>query len=190
MLKLLTRNWWLVALRGLLAVIFGVLALIWPQITLSALVILFGVYILIDGIFTVISALRDREQYVHWGLLLLEGLAGIAIGVLTFIWPGITALVLLYLIVAWALVTGVLEIIAAFQLRKEIENEWLLGLGGVASLVFGVLALIWPASGALAIVWIIGIYAIIFGVVLIALGFRLRNLHQKAEPEGTVQSAL
>jgi uncharacterized membrane protein HdeD (DUF308 family) len=182
MLNLLARNWWLLALRGLLALIFGLLALIWPAITLRVLVILFGAYALVDGLFRVITALKDSRK--RWGILLLEGVLGIALGILAFIWPDITALALLYLIAAWALVTGILEIMAAVWLRKELKGEWLLGLAGLASVVFGLLLVIWPGSGVLAIVWLIGAYAIVFGVLLIALAFRLRSWGKSLERKG------
>jgi len=182
MLNLLARNWWLLALRGLLALIFGLLALIWPAITLRVLVILFGAYALVDGLFRVITALKDSRK--RWGILLLEGVLGIALGILAFIWPDITALALLYLIAAWALVTGILEIMAAVWLRKELKGEWLLGLAGLASVVFGLLLVIWPGSGVLAIVWLIGAYTIVFGVLLIALAFRLRSWGKSLERKG------
>ncbi len=175
MLNQLAQNWWAVAIRGLVAVIFGILALIWPGITLTVLVLFFGAYALVDGVFAIISVLTHHTEGDARWLLLLEGIAGILAGILTFIYPNITALVLLYLIAAWAIVTGVLEIIAAVRLRREITNEWLLALAGIASVVFGVLAALYPQSGALAIVWLIGIYAIIFGFLLLFLGFRLRS---------------
>ncbi|WP_414542127.1 HdeD family acid-resistance protein [Nostoc sp. CCY0012] len=171
----LAKNWWTVALRGIFAIIFGLIALFWPEITLTALVLVFGAFVLISGVLLAIAAFKDGLNHAHSWLLLLEGAIGIAIGVLAFVWPGITALVLLYLIAAWAIVTGVLEIIAAIQIRKEIENEWLLAIAGIASVLFGVLLLIWPVAGALAILWIIAAYAIIFGILLLILAFRLRT---------------
>lgn len=192
MLNRLTRDWWLVGLRGLAAVVFGILALVLPGMTLGALVLLFGVYSLSDGVFSLITALRRREEG-QWLMPLLEGLAGIGIGLLTFIWPGITALVLLYLIAAWALVTGVTEIVAAVQLRKEIEGEWLLGLSGVASVLFGLAMVFWPGAGALALIWMIGAYAVVFGAMLVGLAWRLRNMQKTTEdtfaPSSQVQSA-
>lgn len=175
MLKTLARNWWLLALRGGLAILFGVLALFFPGIALTTLVFLFGAYALVDGGVSLYAAVRSRSRNRRWWVLLLEGVAGIVAGILTFIWPGITALVLLYLIAFWAMVTGVLEIAAAFELRQEINNEWLLGLSGVLSILFGILLVIAPGSGALAVTWLIGIYAIMFGIVLISLSWRLRN---------------
>ncbi|MBE9197597.1 MULTISPECIES: HdeD family acid-resistance protein [unclassified Nodularia (in: cyanobacteria)] len=171
----LARNWWTVALRGAIAIIFGLAALFWPDITLTALILIFAAFVLVSGVLLAIAAFRDGLTHTHGWLMLLEGAIGMAIGVMAFIWPGITALVLLYLIAAWAIVTGVLEIIAAIQVRKEIENEWLLALAGIASVMFGVLLIIWPIAGALAILWIIAAYAIIFGVLLLILAFRLRR---------------
>jgi uncharacterized membrane protein HdeD (DUF308 family) len=182
MIRTLTRNWWIFIIRGLFAIIFGVLALMWPELTLFALVWLFGAYVLADGVFQVYSAISRREDFDRWWLILLEGLFGIVFGVLTFAWPGITGLVLLILIAAWAFITGMLEISAAIQLRKEIENEWLLAFSGVISIVLGVLMMIWPAASAVALAFMIGIYAILFGATLILLGFRLKNMNPESNP--------
>jgi uncharacterized membrane protein HdeD (DUF308 family) len=182
MIRTLTRNWWIFIIRGLFAIIFGVLALMWPELTLFALVWLFGAYVLADGVFQVYSAISRREDFDRWWLILLEGLFGIVFGVLTFAWPGITGLVLLILIAAWAFLTGMLEISAAIQLRKEIENEWLLAFSGVISIVLGVLMMIWPAASAVALAFMIGIYAILFGATLILLGFRLKNMNPESNP--------
>ena len=171
----LIKNWWMVALRGLVAVLFGIAAFVWPGLTLLALVWLFGIYALMDGVFTLISAFTNRRESNRWWLLLLEGIVGIAAGIIAIVWPGITAFALLYLIAAWAIVTGVLEIAAAIRLREEIEGEWLMALSGILSLVFGILLVIWPGAGALAVVWMIAAYAIVFGIFLIILGFRLRG---------------
>jgi uncharacterized membrane protein HdeD (DUF308 family) len=176
-LKGVTHYWWAVALRGLTAVLFGIAALVWPGITLTALVLLFGAYALVDGIFSLVHAFSSGTGFR--ALLAIEGIAGIAAGIIALVWPGITALTLLYVIAAWAIVTGILEIVAAIQLRKLIENEWLLVLGGVASVAFGVILAFQPGAGALALLWLIGAYAVVFGVVLIALGFRLRSLGQE-----------
>ena len=162
-------------LRGLVALLFGVLTFVWPGISLTALVFLFGAYAFVDGLFAVAAALRSPEGYKHWWALLVEGVFGVIAGVLAFAWPGITALVLLYLIAAWAVVTGVFEIAAAIRLRKYITGEWLLALGGALSVLFGVLLAAWPAAGALAVLWLIGAYAVLFGVLLIALGLKLRG---------------
>jgi uncharacterized membrane protein HdeD (DUF308 family) len=173
---MLSRNWWLVALRGVAGILFGLCTLVAPGISLAALVLLYGAYAFTDGLLAIVSAVRRRGAGNRWGLLLVEGLVGIAAGVLTVIWPGITALALLYLIAAWALVTGVLEIAAAIRLRKIISDEWLLALSGVASVAFAVVLMLFPAAGALAVVLWIGAYAFVFGALLIALGLRLRSL--------------
>lgn len=175
MVQVLARNWWALALRGLFAIVFGLIALFMPGLTLVALVILFGAYSLVDGVFGVAAAVRAAESHNRWGWLLVEGIAGILTGIITFVWPGITAIVLLYLIAAWAIVTGVFELLAAFRLRGHIANEWLLLLGGAASVIFGVLLIAQPGAGALALLWLIGIYAIVFGVLVLALAFRLRG---------------
>jgi uncharacterized membrane protein HdeD (DUF308 family) len=175
MVAVFKSNWWALLLRGLVALLFGVLTFVWPEISLTALVFLFGAYALADGLFAVALSLRSPEGYRHWWALLLEGVFGVAAGVLAFAWPGITALVLLYLIAAWALVTGVSEIAAAVYLRRVVSGGWLLTLGGIVSVLFGVLLAVWPATGALAVLWLIGAYAMLFGTLLIALGFRMRG---------------
>jgi uncharacterized membrane protein HdeD (DUF308 family) len=175
MVGALSRNWWMLAVRGVVAVLFGIMAFIWPGLTLWALVFLFGAYVLLDGVFALVSAFTGRETDDRWWVLLLEGVAGVAAGLIAFIWPGMTAFVLVYLIAAWAIVTGIIEIAAAIRLRKEIEGEWILALSGLASIIFGVLMILWPGAGALAVVWLIAAYAIFFGILLIFLAFRVRN---------------
>ena len=171
----LGRNWGWIVVRGIAAMIFGVLALVLPGITLAALVLLWGAYALADGIIALIAAFRIRDRGKPFWALLVVGILGIAAGILTFIWPGMTAIVLLAFIAAWSLVMGIFQIIAAVRLRKSIENEWLLGLSGLLSVIFGVLMLINPGAGALAVIWVIGAYAVLFGVLLIALGIKLRS---------------
>jgi uncharacterized membrane protein HdeD (DUF308 family) len=175
MIKALTKNWWVFIVRGLIAILFGILALVWPELTLIVLVWSFGAFVLVDGLFSVYSGLTRHKEVDRWWVILIEGIFGIAFGVLAFIWPSITGLVLLALIVAWALVTGIFEIIAAVKLRKTIENEWFLAFSGVLSILLGVAMLLWPGAGAVALAWLIGVYAVIFGITLIALGFRLRK---------------
>jgi uncharacterized membrane protein HdeD (DUF308 family) len=179
MVVVLARNWWALALRGLAAVLFGIMAFAWPGMTLGVLVLLYGAYALVDGVLAIIAAVAGRTSGMPWWALLLEGVLGITVGILTFAWPGITALVLLYLIAAWAVATGVFEVVAAIRLRREIRGEWLLALSGIISVLFGVALVINPVGGALAVVWLIGAYAIAFGVLLIALGFRLRGAAKK-----------
>lgn len=181
MLTLYARTWWAVALRGLLSIIFGALVLIWPETGVKALVLLFGAFVLLDGVFAIISAIRGRGEHSQWWLVLLEGIAGIVFGVLTFGWPRITALVLILLIAAWAIITGIVEIAAAIILRKELEGEWMLVLGGILSLALGVLLAIFPEAGAVAVAWLIGAYAVLFGVLLIALALRLRGWLERLE---------
>jgi len=172
---LLTRNWWILALRGLAAVLFGILAFFWPGITLLSLIYLFGAYALVNGILAFVVASRSPKGYPRFGSLIFEGILSIAAGVIAFFVPGITALALLVLIACWAIVTGIFEIVAAVRLRKVITNEWLLVLAGVASVGFGVLLLIWPGAGALAMTLWIGAFAFVFGILLIALAFRMRH---------------
>jgi uncharacterized membrane protein HdeD (DUF308 family) len=183
----LARDWWAFVLRGIVALLLGVVALVWPEVTIRSLTYVFGFYALLDGVFALVAAWAIRG-IGRWWVLLLEGLLGIVAGVIAFLRPDVTALALLMVIAAWAILTGILEIVAAIQLRKEIENEWWLGLGGLASIVFGVLLVIWPQSGLVTISWIIGLYAIIFGVAMLALGFRLRGLN-KAITQGTSGAA-
>jgi uncharacterized membrane protein HdeD (DUF308 family) len=170
----LARNWWLIALRGLAGILFGIITFVAPGITLAALVLLFGAYAFVDGVLAIVSTVRRRGTSERWGMLLLEGVVGVAAGLVTLFWPGITALTLLYVIAFWALLTGVLEVAAAIRLRKVMTGEWLLALSGVASIVFGVAVAFFPAAGALALVIWIGAYMLVFGALLVALGFRLR----------------
>jgi uncharacterized membrane protein HdeD (DUF308 family) len=165
----------MVALRGVAAILFGILALAMPGITLLALVLLFGSYAIIEGILTIVAAVRGRAGHGPWWLLLIEGLVSVAAGIATFALPRLTALVLVYIIGAWAVVTGALEVASAVRLRKEIRNEWWLILSGVLSIVFGALIMFAPGAGALALVLWIGAYSIMFGALLLALGFRLRS---------------
>ena len=180
----LARNWWAVLLRGIAGVLFGIITFVAPGISLATLVLVYGAYALVDGVFAVVSAVRRHGSTDRWWVMLIEGIAGIAAGLVTFFWPGITALALLYLIAVWSLLTGVMEVIAAVRLRKIIAGEWLLALSGVPSIGFGVLLALFPAPGALAVVLWIGAYAIVFGCLLVALGLRLRSWqrHGTAHP--------
>jgi uncharacterized membrane protein HdeD (DUF308 family) len=182
MLSSITRNWWLVALRGTLAVIFGAAAFVWPGLTFEVLVLLFGAYALVDGVIVLSFGLMAAGDGQRWWPLVLGGVVGIATGVLTFVQPAAMALALVYVIGAWAIVTGILEIVAAIRLRKVITSEWLMGFSGVLSIVFGALALAQPGSGALALVFLFGFYAILAGISQISLGFRLRGLGESLQP--------
>lgn len=176
-MMILARNWGAIAIRGVAAILFGVLTFVVPGLTLTALVLLFGAYALVDGVFNIIAAVRRRAGDPPWWLLLLEGIVGVAAGVVTFVLPALTAVTLVYIIAAWAIVTGVLEIVAAVRLRRQLAGEWWLLLSGVLSVVFGALVMLAPAAGALALVLWIGAYAIVFGALLLALAFRLRRAH-------------
>ena len=176
---LLTHNWWALAIRGVAAIIFGILAFLWPGITLTALVLLFGAFAITDGIFAIIAGVNAAGVEKRWWWLLIEGVLSIIAGVLTFILPGITALFLLYLIAFWAIFTGVFAIITAIRLRKEIQGEWILALSGVLSVAFGVLLALFPGAGALALIWWIGAYALASGVLMLILAFKLRSRERK-----------
>jgi uncharacterized membrane protein HdeD (DUF308 family) len=187
MITELARNWWALVLRGIVALLFGFTALVWPGLTILTLTYVFGFYAVMDGVFALVAAWSIRSGG-RWWVLLLEGLLGIVAGVIAFVWPGVASLALLTLIAAWAILTGALEIMAAIRLRKEITNEWWLGLGGLASILFGVLLVIRPQAGMVTISWIIGFYATIFGISMLSLGFRLRGLN-KTITRGTSRAA-
>lgn len=169
--EILAKRWWVLLLRGLAAIAFGLMAFAWPGITLASLVMLFGIWSLADGLVALFGGISDK-----WWVSALIGLAGIAAGICTFLMPGITTIVLLYFIGGWAIVHGVMEIVAAIHLRKVITGEWFLILAGVVSVLFGLTVFANPLVGALAVVWMIGGYAIAFGILLAALSFRVKNL--------------
>lgn len=175
-LRHLARNWWTFVLQGIIAIIFGVLALIRPGMTLEALVLLFAIWALVDGVLALISSVGAAEAHEPWWPFVLVGLLGIAAGVVTFRWPGLTALALLLVIAYWSILRGILAIAAAVRLRHEIQGEWWLILNGLASVVFGAVVILFPVAGALTVIWLIGFYAVIFGVMVLMLGFRLRTL--------------
>lgn len=176
LLSSLAQNWWMLLLRGIAGIIFGVLAFVWPGITLLALTILWGAYAISDGIFAFAAAIAGRgfEASARWWLALV-GVCGILAGILTFVVPGMTELVLLMYIASWAIVVGVLQVWGAIQLRKEINNEWFLALSGFLSFAFGMLVMAQPGAGALSVVWTIGSFAVLVGCLYIGLAFRLKR---------------
>ena len=177
MIETLKRHWWVPVIRGIAAIVFGVIAFAYPGLTLATLVIFFGAWVLIDGVFRAAGAIAGRTSDPEWGFHLIIGIVGIIIGFLTFHAPLITALALIIYIAAWALMIGATEIALAIKLRREIKGEWFLILMGLASILFAVLILWNPAPGALALLWLIGSYAIVFGILGVIFGFRLRSLH-------------
>ncbi|HEX2347757.1 MAG TPA: HdeD family acid-resistance protein [Ktedonobacterales bacterium] len=175
----LARDWWAIGLRGVVAIIFGVLTLVEPRITLLIFIAFFAAYAIIDGLLAIYMSIRGREQLHGWGWLLVEGIAGVLLGILALRWPQVTTLVLLAFIAAWAIITGIGEIFEAIELRKTINNEWLLILSGAVSVLFGLILIIFPASGIMALLVVVGAYAIIFGILLLGLAWRLRGIQTK-----------
>ena len=173
-------HWWALALRGVFAILFAILTFAVPGLTLAVLVILFGAYAFVDGIVAIVSAVRAAHGHGRWGAFLVEGIVGIIAGLVAFFLPLPTLAVLIYMVAAWAIVTGVLEIAAAFRLRRHVRGEWLLVLAGIASVIFGILVFVAPIAGALVIALWLGAYALLFGILLIALSFRLRSLQSAA----------
>jgi uncharacterized membrane protein HdeD (DUF308 family) len=180
MLHALAKNWWLILLRGIAFVLFGILTFIWPGITLLTLVLLYGAFALVDGVFSVAAAITGDQPTPRWWLAIV-GLLGIAAGILAFVLPGITAVVLLFLIAGWAIATGILQIAGAIRLRKEIDNEWLLIATGVLSIIFGLILVVQPGIGLVTLLYVIGIYAVVDGILLIMLSFRLRRHSHPAQ---------
>ena len=179
--KLMLSYWWVLLLRGVLAILFGIAAYAWPGMTLVTLLTLFGAFALVDGVFNVFHAFSGRKEDEHWWVLLLEGLLGIVIGVITFQAPEVTATVLILYIGFWAMATGVLRIILAVRLRKEIEGEWWMALAGLAGIVFGVFMVARPGAGALAVLWLVAIWAIVGGVCLVIFSFKVKALGGKLD---------
>ena len=176
MSKALVRNTRLLALSGVAAIAFGVIALVWPNLTTVALLALFGAFAFITGAFTLAQGLNLlAERETNWVPYVLAGLGGIAVGAVTFLYPGVTGLTLVYLIAFWAIFTGIFEVIASIELAGKVDGDWMLGLSGALSVAFGVLVAIYPRSGALAIIWIIGLYAILAGVTQLYTAYRINN---------------
>jgi uncharacterized membrane protein HdeD (DUF308 family) len=179
MSSMLARNWWVVALRGVLSILFGLAALFFTGPAILSLVILFSAYMLADGIFAIAAGVRAASNRERWGLLILEGIVDIAVGVVAFLWPAITVIAFVLLMAAWSLVSGALSLAASFRLNKD-HGRWWLALGGIASILLGVMLAIAPVVGAIVLTWWIGAYAIVFGITLLALAFKL---HQRSEEQ-------
>ncbi len=181
MVERIARGWWVLAIRGGLAVLFGILAILVPGAALTALVTLFGAYALVEGVFALLTAARFTHSDERWGLLILEGVVGVVAGMVTFVHPAATAVALVYLVAIWAILTGLLEIAAAIRLRKIIAGEWALGALGVVSLLLGIGLLAEPGAGLAILVWMIGAYALLFGFGLLSLAWRLRRMSAEHE---------
>lgn len=183
-MTVLIGNWWTFVLRGIIAILFGLVCVFAPPIALLTLVFLFAFYSYLDGILNIITAFHrtERSQMPGWALL-ISGVVGLIAGTIALFMPGITALALLYVIAAWALVTGVMSIVSAIRLRRQIAGEWLLALSGVLAIAFGVLVAIFPGAGALAVLIWIGAFTTVYGVLLMVLGFRLRKWIRRARAE-------
>jgi uncharacterized membrane protein HdeD (DUF308 family) len=184
MLEAVTRNWWALVVRGVLGILFGIAAIAWPVAALAALVIVFGAYVLVDGVLALAEAVMHWREAHRWPLV-AEGVLGIIFGLAVLIMPLIAAIAGVYLIAAWALVTGVLEIVNGVRLRDQIQGEFWMILSGVLSVIFGLLIAFSPVQGAIAITWIIGIYALLFGIFLVVLGFRMRGVHERIQTGGS-----
>ncbi|MBO0724857.1 MAG: HdeD family acid-resistance protein [Blastocatellia bacterium] len=189
MFNLMTQNWWAIALRGLVAALFGIATFMWPRITLSVLAPLFGAYAMINGIFAMIEVSRRDVSQERWRPLLFEGAVSVIVGVMAFAWPGLTARGLLFLIAFWAVVTGVFEIITAIRLRHEISGEWMMALVAILSMAFGLLLLAFPATGALSVILLIRAFAFAIGALMIALAFKLRSLRRPGGEVPPVRNA-
>jgi uncharacterized membrane protein HdeD (DUF308 family) len=168
-------SWWALVLRGIVAILFGLAALFWPGLILAVLIVFFGAYALVDGVLAIIAAFRSSGRGMRRPLLLIEGAIGILFGLVALFWPGLTALVLIYIIAFWAILSGIARIAMAIMLRREIENEWSIALSGVLSVVLGIVLILLPGAALLAYTWLIGLLALVLGIVLIYYAFRVRG---------------
>jgi uncharacterized membrane protein HdeD (DUF308 family) len=177
MLSLVSRDWWVYAIRGIAAILFGIMALVWPGPTLAVLVLLFGAYAFVDGVVLLVALARgDVLARSHKWITGIMGVLGIAVAIATLIWPGITALTLLYLVAFWAITTGILQIVAAVEFERQADNGFWVMLGGAFSIVFGVLLVVFPGTGLLALVWLVGFWAELFGISSLGLAYRLHGI--------------
>lgn len=180
MLSMFTRNWWVFLIRGIAAIVFGIAAFIWPTITLTALVVLFGAYLLVDGVSMLMSvALGYGIAWRNTWAVILSGILSIGLGIAAFVWTDTFALSVVYVVAFWSLVTGVLQVVAAYELRRELQNEFWLALAGILSVIFGVLLVVFPAAGMLSLLWLVALWAIVFGFSSIGLAYRLHQLNNE-----------
>ena len=179
MVKNLAKNWWLLALKGVFAIIFGILILAWPGLTIEVLVIIYGVFALVGGILSMIIGLFTIGKYSNWWVMFLEGVLGFIVGGIVLKWPAISLLLLVVIIGLWAIISGIIQIITAIFVRQEIKNEWLMGLSGLISLLFGLVILSWPISSIIVVSWLIGFYALLLGIFLIVFGFQIKTFLPK-----------
>lgn len=179
--KIASRIWWSLVIRGVLAIVFGIVALIYTGQTLLSLVLVFGVFAVLSGIASLVAAVRAGEAHQRWGWLAVSGLLSIAAGVMTFVWPGITALAFVLLIAAWAIFTGVMEITFALALPETLAHPWLMGFSGLLSVVLGIVLAVWPRAGAVSLTWLVGIYAIAYGATLLYYAYRTRGVQSTVE---------
>lgn len=175
-LSTMRSNWWMVLIRGIAAVIFGLVALFLPGLTAYSLLLTFGIFAVVDGVFAIITGFHRKSEDDRWWAWLVEGLLSIIIGLMALFWPAATAIAIVIWIAAWAIVAGIMRIIAAIRLRREIEGEWALGLSGLLLTLWGALMAYMPVSGILSLTWLMGVFAIMIGIVLIVLSFRLKGL--------------
>ncbi|MEG6508564.1 HdeD family acid-resistance protein [Methyloligella sp. 2.7D] len=176
----LSASWWAMGLRGLFGIAFGLICILVPSAAILTLVLLFAAYMLVDGVFAIVSGIQKAQHGERWGLLILEGVVDIAAGAIAFLWPGLTALVFVYLIAFWAVLSGFLMLAAAFSLTLE-HGRWWLALGGIASIIFGIVLLVAPLVGAVVLTWWVGAYALIFGAILLVLAFQLHGKHEEKQ---------
>jgi uncharacterized membrane protein HdeD (DUF308 family) len=180
MIERMAAHWWLPVVRGIFAILFGLVALAWPRETLIVLILIFGAFCFVDGVFAIVTAIRSATQHHRWGMLLLEGIIGILVGLLAYAAPFAIALFFIYFAAGWAIVTGIFELIAAFRIRQSVAGEIWMILAGVLSVILGLAFFVFPGIGLLAWIWLIGVYAIFFGALMIGFGLRLRAMHTAA----------
>ena len=187
MIAVLAQNWWAIGIRGVLGILFGLIALFLPGVTMLSLVLVFAAYAFVDGVFGIVSAVRTARAHERWGFLMLEGLVNIAAAAVAVLWPGITVVVFVFLVAFWAIVTGILELAAAFRLQFIDGRGWLI-FGGIVSVLYGALLIVAPVIGAVVLTWWLGAYALVFGVALVVLAFKLRarlDTHHHGSPART-----